>query len=270
PVANIRVELERSDGKTFTARHGRLARGKTVTLPIGDGAAGTARYQGTLSLEAAKTGPWSHDLAFETRVRAPLRVTYDLDHLDLDRRVLQFKLSRPAASAELTVIGEDGAEIGSGSATYRDAAPGTWLPIEWKQRARGRVMMLRLRAVSSDGLATRVELIPWSVTVEHEDVNFRTDSAVIEASERSKLDASLAEIRRIVARSGRFMKMKLYVAGHTDTVGPAARNRSLSHRRALAIARYFRSKGLSIPIEVAGFGEHVLRVKTPDETDARA
>ena len=268
-VSDVRVELARDDGKRFTLRHPRLARGQAVTLAIGDGAAGKARYQGTLSVQAGGAGRWSHDLAFETLVRAPLKVTYDLEHLDLDRRVLQFKLSRPAASAELVVIGEDGAEIGTGTATYRDEPPNTWLPVKWTQRGKGRVMMLRLRVVSSDGLASRVELIPWSVTVDHEDVNFSTDSAVIEPAERGKLDTSLARIEEIVARSGRFMKMKLYIAGHTDTVGPAAKNRALSLRRAHAIARYFRSKGLAIPIAVAGFGEHVLDVKTPDNTDER-
>jgi outer membrane protein OmpA-like peptidoglycan-associated protein len=268
-VTDIRVDLERGDGKKFTARHPSLPRGQAVTLPIGDGAAGKARYQGTLSVQVSGKGGWSHELAFETLVRAPLKVTYDLDHLDLDNRVLQFKLSRPAAEAELVVLGEDGAEIGKGAARYKGESPDTWLPIRWTQRADQRVMMMRLRVVSADGLATRVELIPWSVTVDHEDVNFSTDSAVIEPGEHGKLDASLAKINAIVARSERFMKMKLYIAGHTDTVGAAAKNRKLSLQRAHAIARYFRRKGLKIPIEVAGFGEHVLKVKTPDETDER-
>jgi outer membrane protein OmpA-like peptidoglycan-associated protein len=93
---------------------------------------------------------------------------------------------------------------------------------------------------------------------------------VIEASESVKLDASVAKINDIVKRMSRFMKMKLYVAGHTDTVGSDAKNRKLSNARALAIATYFRKKGVSIPIAVAGFGENVLKVQTPQETDERA
>ena len=128
-------------------------------------------------------------------------------------------------------------------------------------------MMLKLRVVAANGDATRVELIPWSVEVEHEDVNFATDSAVIEPSERAKLDASLAAIDAIVRRSGKFLKPKLFVAGHTDTVGNGASNRKLSLARARAIASYFRGKGLAVPIGYAGYGEEVLRVKTPDATD---
>ncbi|HEV7555274.1 MAG TPA: OmpA family protein, partial [Kofleriaceae bacterium] len=65
-------------------------------------------------------------------------------------------------------------------------------------------------------------------------------------------------------------KMQLYVAGHTDTVGSSASNRKLSLARARAIATYFRGKGLVMPIAFAGFGEDVLAVKTPDETDEHA
>jgi outer membrane protein OmpA-like peptidoglycan-associated protein len=106
--------------------------------------------------------------------------------------------------------------------------------------------------------------------VTHEDVNFATDSAAIEPDETGKLDASLAQIDDIVKRAGRFMKLKLYIAGHTDTVGPPAKNRALSLARAVAIGAYLRKKGLAIPIIVAGFGEDVPKVKTPDNTDERA
>lgn len=197
-------------------------------------------------------------------------IAYDAAHLDLDRHVLQFKPSRPVTGATLVVLGDGGAELGKGSATYSGAHQSGWLSITWTQPADTRAMVLKLRVVAADRAATNVQLIPWSVAIDHRDVNFSTDSAVIEPSEAPKLDASLAKIAGIVKRNARFMKMTLYIAGHTDTVGPAGKNRTLSMNRALSIGRYFRKKGLSIPIVVAGFGESVLKVKTPDNTDARA
>ncbi len=207
--------------------------------------------------------------AFAGPVRAPFHVTYDADHLDLDGHVLQFQMSRPAGSAELVVLGEDGQQLGTGAASYDHVPPGTWLSVAWTQPADARVFKLQLRAVSTDGLVTRVELIPWSVTVDHEDVNFATNSSAIEPAEEAKLDASLARIGEIVKRSEKFVQMQLYVAGHTDTVGPAGKNLALSLGRARAIAAYFRRKGLALPIVYAGFGEQVLKVATPDETDER-
>lgn len=269
-VTDLHVELTRDDGKNFTMRRAALSKGQAVMFPIGDGAAGKAAYRGAISAQIVGGERWSDELSFETLVRAPIKVSYDASHLDLAKRVLQFKLSRPAGRAELVVIGEDGKELGTGSATYKKEPADTWLPITWTQPPDTRVMMMKLRAVAADGLATSVELIPWSVTIEHEDVNFGVDSAVIEPAEEAKLEASLSKITEIVKRSERFMKLRLYVAGHTDTVGASAKNRKLSLDRARAIATHFRRKGLAVPIAFAGFGEDVLKVKTPDNVDERA
>jgi outer membrane protein OmpA-like peptidoglycan-associated protein len=200
---------------------------------------------------------------------APIHVTYDSAHLDLDKHELQFRPSRAVTEATLVAIGEDGSELGKGAATYTDAKV-DWLAITWTQPPNTKVMMLKLRVAAADGVATNVELVPWSVAVDHEDVNFSTDSATIEPDEAKKLDASLAKIEDVVKHAEKFMKVRLYIAGHTDTVGPSAKNRKLSLARAQAIAKYFRSKGLAVSIAVAGFGEDVLKVKTADNTDERA
>jgi outer membrane protein OmpA-like peptidoglycan-associated protein len=269
PVRDLRIELDRDDGKKFTLGHKALGRGQAVTLAVGDGSAGRASYKGTISASVPGSGSWKEQLAFDTLVRAPLKVGYDTDHLDLDKRVLQFKPSRAVESAQLVVIGEDGSELGKGSASYERMPADGWHAITWTQPDQARVMMMKLRVAASDGTATNLELIPWSVEIEHEDVNFRTDSAVIEPGEEKKLDASLAKIRDAMKRAEKFMKLKLYVAGHTDTVGGNAKNKKLSLDRAAAIAAYFRKKGLQIPIAFAGFGEEVLKVKTADNTDER-
>ncbi len=271
PVSDLRIELDRDDGKHFALKHAALARGAAVTLEIGDGAPGKNAYKGTISAQVAGTKQrWSDELSFDALVRAPVKVGYDVEHLDLDKRVLQFTMSRPAGSAELVVIGEDGKQLGKGSATYAKESAGTWLSVSWTQPADTRVMMIQLRATTADGLTTKVELIPWSVSVEHEDVTFATDRATIESSEEAKLDASVAKITEIVKRSQRFLKLRLYIVGHTDTVGPTAKNTKLSSDRARAIAAYFKKQGVTVPISYAGFGESMLKVKTADNTDERA
>jgi outer membrane protein OmpA-like peptidoglycan-associated protein len=214
---------------------------------------------------------WTEQLTFSTIVGGgTLKVAYDADHLDLDKHVLQFKPTKPVQSAELTVIGDDGKQLATNTATYSAPKQDEWQSITWTQPANTRVMTMKLHVATADGSAANVELIPWSVTIDHEDVNFTTDSSKIDATESVKLDSSLAAIDGVVQRSEKFMKMRLYIAGHTDTVGPSAKNRKLSLDRALAIATYFRKKGLKIPIAFAGFGEEVLKVKTADNTEERA
>ena len=197
---------------------------------------------------------------------APIHVAYDTAHLDLDKHVLQFKPSRAITEASLVAIGEDCSELGKGDATYKGETG--WLAITWTQPEHTRVMMLKLRVAASDGVATNVELVPWSVEVAHEDINFATDSAVIDASEQAKLDTSVGKIQDVIGKAGKFMKLRLYVAGHTDTVGPSAKNRKLSLARATAIGKYFKAHGIAVPSVVAGFGEDVPKAKTPDNTDS--
>jgi outer membrane protein OmpA-like peptidoglycan-associated protein len=266
-VTGVKLELERDDGKHFTLEQRSLARNQAVTLAVGDGGAGKTHYKGTIS---AQQPAWSDAIEFDTVVRPALKVGYDAEHLDLDKHVLQFTMSRPAGAATLTALGEDGSTLGEGAATYERQAAGTWLSISWKQPATARVLMLKLHAESSDAGITDVELVPWSVTIDHEDVTFATDSAVIADSEQAKLAASIAKISEIVKRSEKFVKMRLYVAGHTDTVGPSAKNKQLSLDRARAIAQYFKKHGIALPIAYAGFGEDVLKVPTKDNVDEAA
>jgi outer membrane protein OmpA-like peptidoglycan-associated protein len=61
--------------------------------------------------------------------------------------------------------------------------------------------------------------------------------------------------------------VRLYIAGHTDTVGDAGYNLRLSRLRAQAIARWFRQRGLRIPIGWEGFGESAPLIATADNVD---
>ena len=197
-----------------------------------------------------------------------LKVTYDADHLDLDAKKLEIKASMPPVSLDLEVIGEDGTTIATVSQPVtKPPGPGEWIPIRWTTTSTARVMMLKLRVAADGGIATNVELIPWSVAVDHEDVKFATDSAVITEAEGAKLDASLAKIADAQKAAEKYMKLRLYIAGHTDTVGPNAKNLKLSLDRARAIATYFRKHGVALPIAFAGFGEEVLKTRTADNTD---
>ena len=194
PVSDVRIELDRDDGKHVVVKQGALARNQAVTLSIGDGAAGKASWKGTISAQVTgEDHRWSDALQFDTFVRPPLHVGYDAEHLDLDKHELQFTMSRAAGTAEITAIGEDGSELGKGTATYAKEKPSTWVAITWTQPATARVLMLKLHAESADGGASDVQLVPWSVSIDHEDVNFATDSAEIATSEDGKLASSVDE-----------------------------------------------------------------------------
>jgi outer membrane protein OmpA-like peptidoglycan-associated protein len=108
--------------------------------------------------------------------------------------------------------------------------------------------------------------VPWSVYIPHKEVNFANDSSAIAPGEVPKLEASLAKISEALAKYQAVGPIKLYVVGHTDTVGSTKYNLALSLKRAQAIAAWFRTGAPDLPIAYEGFGEQALRVPTPDNT----
>jgi hypothetical protein len=87
------------------------------------------------------------------------------------------------------------------------------------------------------------------------------------AGAATSLDGSLKQITDAVRKHRELGAIKLFIAGHTDTVGATGYNLKLSQKRAQSIAGWFRSHGLRVPIFYEGFGEQALLVATPDETD---
>jgi outer membrane protein OmpA-like peptidoglycan-associated protein len=141
--------------------------------------------------------------------------------------------------------------------------------VTWPE-AEGKVLRISLKAFDTSEFYTAVDLFPWRVDIPHEEVNFASGKADVPAAERRKLDASHALIADAVTRYGRFAELRLYILGHTDTVGDTDSNRKLSLERARSIAAYLRKRGLKLPIFYEGFGEQSPRVSTQDETDEAA
>ena len=112
------------------------------------------------------------------------------------------------------------------------------------------------------------ELLPFRIDIPHDDVEFETAKWDVRESEKPKLDDAYDKILEAIHEHGRDLKARLYVLGHTDTVGNPADNQRLSQRRARAIAEYCRARGgISLPVMSRGFGESQLAVKTADSVD---
>jgi outer membrane protein OmpA-like peptidoglycan-associated protein len=110
-------------------------------------------------------------------------------------------------------------------------------------------------------------VIPFEVHIPHDDVIFASGKWDIRTEEQIKLSDTLVKLKAALLKHGKLIKIQLYVGGYTDTVGPPSENQTLSERRAQSIARWFRKNGIRIPIYYEGFGERVLAVPTPDNTN---
>lgn len=262
---DVVIKLKREDGKALQWRTGRIAAGTVKKFPIEIPAGREFRFTGTIDRKAGPTVE-SLDVSFVAELVQPAKLALDKAQTDLAARTLVLTSSRRCSKVEVQVTGEKGEDLGKTTVPFEAAAPGTPLKVTWQQ-GDGTVMRISLRVWDTDNFYEGVELFPWHIYIPHEEVNFATGSAKIEPTEEPKLTASLELVQEAVEKHGKFAELKLFIGGHTDTVGPTEANRALSLNRARAISEYLRRHGLRIPIFYDGFGEEALKVATPDETD---
>lgn len=195
-----------------------------------------------------------------------LELSVDRSKVDLEKRSLEVKLSRPACKVKLKVFGDSGGLLAETFQPFDGAAPGTPLAVTWSPSSSEPVSRIEVWGHDTLGYYVGVAIVPWNVKIPHEEVNFETDSDAIRATEVPKLEASLQKIKEALSKHKELGNISLFIAGHTDSVGSAEHNLGLSRRRARSIANWFRGRGVRNPISFEGFGEHSLLVKTPDET----
>ncbi len=191
----------------------------------------------------------------------------DKAKVDLTGHHLELKASRDLVRVTIKVVGDSGGVLADESRDLGPHPAGTPLVVTWSPSSDETVARIEVFAYDVDGYYKGYALTPWSVAVPHEEVNFKTDSAEIADSEKPKLEASFAKVSEALAKHPEIQGVRLFIAGHTDTVGDAEYNVRLSRSRAQAIARWFRQRGLRIGIAWEGFGESALLVKTADNVD---
>jgi outer membrane protein OmpA-like peptidoglycan-associated protein len=265
PVDQVQVELTDDRGETLTSSLGALARGARRDIPL-PAQPGRHRWKGKLTVRQGGTTRDS-TLDFETVTAPQLEIAVDKAKVDLAARRLEARFSRAAARAQIAVFSATGGEpIATDTRELGDQPPGTPLMITWPD-AGADVGRIDLKLEDPDGFYASVSLYPWSVHIPHEEVSFATDSAAIAPAEAPKLETSYARIAEALAKHKNLGPIRLYIAGHTDTVGAPAYNLTLSQRRAQSIAAWFRKRGLRLPVLYEGFGEFAPLVGTPDQTD---
>jgi outer membrane protein OmpA-like peptidoglycan-associated protein len=268
PLDRVEVLLNRDDGKMVEETIGELGMGAWHDVML-DGTVGKHKYSGRLTC-VSNGKPSATQVTFETSVAGVLSVSLDKSRVDLAHGRLEVQVSIPEGKVELKILSAtDGATLVEHEQSFSDHVPSDPLVVQWDPHAKdAEIGRIDVRVSDATGAFQSFSLSPWSVRIEHEDVKFATDSAVISADEAPKLQASLAKIDTVYHQAEKQgHKPRLFLAGHTDTVGTAQHNLELSRRRAQSIAGWFRKNGLRIPIAYEGFGEQALRIITADSTD---
>jgi outer membrane protein OmpA-like peptidoglycan-associated protein len=202
---------------------------------------------------------------------SPLRMQVDKTKVDLKAHRLEVKLSHPPAHVKITVFSDSDAVLAEDEQDFTGHAAGSPLIVTWTPSSDAAVGRIDVRAYDVQGRWVAVEISPWSIMLQHEDVNFATDSADIPDKDVPKLEAAFAKMNEVLAadkaKGHQHPGITFFVAGHTDTVGSADHNLKLSQDRARSIAGWFRKRGVRIPIAYEGFGETAPAVRTADNVD---
>lgn len=261
PIAGFEVKLKRNDGTPLEVKGGGRP-GVTRTIQLHQ-PEGKVSWEGEIIVHFPNGGEGSLPLKFDAELLGPLRITLEQEKVDLKGRKIFFKLSRPAARAKIQVQMDTGVVV-EREVVFKGEPAGTLLTVEWPQ-ASGTVMTIALKAHDTSDFYTGVEVSPWRVDIPHDEVLFDTGKAEVRKDQQPKLDDSLKQIGEVLSKYGQLAPLRLFIAGHTDTVGEAAANKTLSVERARSIGQYLRKRGLKIPILYDGFGEQALMVSTTDE-----
>lgn len=197
-----------------------------------------------------------------------LALSVDRKTVSIEEGRLQAKMDGPICGLLMRITRKDGLPPIEKSFRYTTAER----EMRWNPVPRDQIEKIEIRVSSKDGGYQSVFLIPWSVSIDHEEVQFDTNKAVIRDSEVASLNDSLEKINDVLAKveDKGLGTITLFIAGHTDTQGSNEHNMTLSRNRAQAIAAWFLKRGLCIPIAFEGFGETALKKLTADNVDEQA
>jgi outer membrane protein OmpA-like peptidoglycan-associated protein len=223
---------------------------------------------GVALIVTAVAGPVIAQAQERRRSTPAPQVVVDKSKVDLANHRLELSVSRPPAEVRIKVLADTGEVLAEETHDFSGHLAGSPLMVTWSPASPAPTARIEIKVTDTTGGFAGVVVTSWSVSIPHEEVVFNTDSAEILASERPKLEASLQKINAALgAHKQEFGRPTLFIAGHTDTVGADAYNLKLSQARAQSIARWFRGRGLRIPVAYEGFGEYSLAVKTADNVD---
>ena len=179
----------------------------------------------TACKSSGKTAAGAAKVAVEVvmDVMRPLDVKLAREQVDIEERTLYFTMNNPAGRAQLTVYNASSRAIHEGTTDLRGRPAGNRLVVTWPELP-DPVQRMELRIYDASDSWSDFELVPFTVEIPHEDVVFETAKWDVRASEQPKLDAAYDAILDAIREHGSDIKARLYVLGHTDTVGTAADN----------------------------------------------
>ncbi|MBL8914705.1 MAG: OmpA family protein, partial [Archangium sp.] len=220
PIAGFRLVLTRDGGKPQEWKGGGkpgVTRHIELTQPDG-----ISNWAGELTINYPNGQTGSMPLEFQGDVVVPMDIKVDKQKdVDLEGRKLRFTANQQVSKVHLKVLMDTGAAVIDDDIAFKGEPAGTKLEVTWPAGS-GTIFRVELRVFGLSGVYNGVELTPWRIDIPHEEVNFASGKWDIPDDEAKKLEASLKLVQDAIEKFSSMAEIKLYVLGHTDTVGSTA------------------------------------------------
>lgn len=266
-VHDVVLELSSAKGRQVIKR-GALPGGEEQTIQFKT-PPGVTQWHARLTARVDGP-PVTMEFDFQVAALAPLAVQVQHAGTNLPAGKVVLTANRALKSADVQVFDKGGAQVVDTVVDLTGA--GNPLTVSWPETGPD-IRRVDLKLTDPYGIWTMLRAVSWYAEIPHEDVNFDSGKWDIQAAQTEKLDHAVTSINEELTRFQQELGREaatdaaLYVAGHTDTVGPPGDNAVLSDKRARAIAEYFRGKGVRVPVYFLGVGERGLAVDTADNVD---
>lgn len=274
-LASGTLELKNTGGGSHRQALKETPSGKDIVVELPQTKVGKMKWSGTLSVQFADDTQGSMPVTFSTEVLGSFKFFVKDEDVDLKNHSLIVTSEHDTAKIELEIFTDEGEVLAVVGKEFPNVKAGTPMKVEWDPKTSGDVLRIHVTVHDPATAFQTADLFPYAIGIPHEDVEFETGKHDVRESEEPKLRAAIAEIEKALKRFAPALQadqhsLRLFVTGHTDTVGNAASNKALSDRRAQSIARWFARAGVKVPIYARGMGEDDLKVDTPDETENQA
>lgn len=188
-----------------------------------------------------------------------------------------YSASFDVASYKFEVYNTDGDVFHTDEAGGGQFKAGERFTLKWDKG--DEVFLVKAHFEGAQGQFADHILAPMAIEIPHTEIVFDSGKAIIKGEQSPLLDEAAAVAMNKLAAvenakaavgnalSGNAYIPKLFISGHTDTVGKPGENQKLAEQRAKAIAEYFHSKGVWSEIYFTGMGEKGLKIQTGDNVD---
>ncbi|HME91507.1 MAG TPA: OmpA family protein [Myxococcaceae bacterium] len=261
-IAAFELKLHRSDGRDLSFT-GDGAPGTVCEFPLSQ-PIGSFRYTGELTVSFPNSQTSAMPLQFDTELIGPLDLSIERSDLDLVHRKLRFKLSRPAQKARLAILMDSGQWAMDEEISFRGEPAGTRLEVAWPEAA-GQVLKIAIRAYDTSDTYTGVELFPWQLEFFSPDLSRELGKRELRSDQHAKLDRTFRAVNEAAARLAPLVPVRLFIVVRA---GSGEEADQLVLLRARAVARYFRRRGMRIPILYEALRQSGVRPRAAGEEGA--